>query len=236
MMDKIELGRIRGIPIIVDFSLLLIMLVWGHSYFTSGNLTSISYGLLLVAGVIGSILLHELGHAAAFRYYRIPVSHIELNGFGGLCAPAGIVPPNRWPQIVISLAGPAVTALLWAAFAGLQYVLLQVLDSSGFSAGVGRLYGLAGHLSYLNWWLLLFNLMPSHPLDGGKAVAHLLSGWLGYDRAMRLVACTGMLVVAWLVWMGISGSYFAFLIAFFLFMANQQVLQTHGGPRWKRWN
>jgi Zn-dependent protease len=92
-------------------------------------------------------------------------------------------------------------------------------------------------LGRLNMLLLVFNLMPAHPLDGGRALAHLVSAFIGYDRAMRLVAYLGMLVAVWLVWLGFSGSYFAFLIAFVLFQANMQVLRVHGGgPRWRRWN
>ena len=64
--------------------------------------------------------------------------------------------------------------------------------------------------------------------------AHLISKWVGYDRAMRFVAYTGTLVTAWLVWLGVQGNTFMLLIALFLFMSNLSVLDTHGGPRWRR--
>lgn len=236
MFDKVEIGRVWGIPVAVDMSLILIVVLWGQGYFTSGDAAAMSYGALLIAGLLLSILLHEFGHAAALLHYRIPVSHIELNGMGGLCYPARPVPPDRLPNIVVLLAGPAVTCALWLLFSGLETLLGSFPAQAGPFAGLDRLSGLCWHLGEINWWLLLFNLAPSHPLDGGRALAHILSRWLGYDRAMRFVACTGLLVIVWLVWEGVQGSYFAFLLAFFLFQANQQVLVAHAGRRWQRWN
>lgn len=236
MFEKIEAGRVFGIPVVLDVSLIFVVALWGQGYFTSGDAASISYGVLLIAGLLASILLHEFGHAAAYRFYRVPVSHVELNALGGLCFAARAMPPDRWPNIAVLLAGPAVTGALWLAFSGLETVLFEAPEGWGPFAGIDRLGMLCGHLAYLNWWMLLFNLAPSHPLDGGRALAHLASRWLGYDRAMRLVAMTGLLVVVWLVWQGLQGSYFAFVLAFFLFQANSQALETHSGPRWQRWN
>lgn len=236
MFGKVEIGRIFGIPVVLDMSLILIVILWGQSYFTSGDVATISYGLLLVAGLLFSILLHELGHAAAFLYYRVPVGHVELNGMGGLCVPARPMPPDRLSNIAVLLAGPAVTGALWLLFSGVEALLAAGPDQAGPFSGLGRLAGLCWHLGELNWWMLLFNLSPSHPLDGGRALAYGLSRWMGYDRAMRLVACTGLLVIVWLVWQGVQGAHFAFLLAFFLFQANQQVLSVHRGPQWQRWD
>lgn len=236
MFDKVEVGRVFGIPVLLDVSFIALVLVWGHHYFTSGSVEQISYGLLLVAGVALSILLHEFGHAAASAYYGVPTTHIELNALGGVCYAARALPADRIANIVVLMAGPAVTCVLWLVFTGLYMLAADLPDAWGPLGGIGRLSGLMWHLAYLNWWLLLFNLLPSHPLDGGRTLAHCLSRWMGYDRAMRVVAITGFAVVAWVVWRALDGSYFAFLMAFFLFQANQQALEVHRGPRWQRWN
>ena len=55
-------------------------------------------GLWLVAGLAGSIILHEMGHAWAGRYYGVRTSHIELNGMGGLCIYAGTMPAKPFPR------------------------------------------------------------------------------------------------------------------------------------------
>lgn len=232
--DKIEFGKMFGIPIVLDYGLILLAVVFGYSYFTSGNLAMISYGLLLFAGVVISILLHEFGHAFAGAYYGVRTSHIELHGLGGLCHFTRPLPPERKTNIAVLLAGPAVTAVLWLVFKGLGMMAYELPANAGFVTGVNRIGGLMNHLSVINFYLLIFNLLPAHPLDGGRSLAHLISKWVGYDRAMRFVAYTGTLVTAWLVWQGVQGNTFMLLIALFLFMSNLSVLDAHGGPRWRR--
>lgn len=235
MLDsKVELGRMFGIPIIIDFGLILLAIVYGHSYFTSVSLSSISYGLLFFTGVALSILLHEFGHAFAGAYYGVPTSHIELHALGGYCHVTRAPPPYRIPNLVILLAGPAVTLVLWLAFMGLGHLAYELPHTLGFVTGVNQLGTLMLHLSVINLYLLIFNLLPSHPLDGGRSYVQILSVWLGYDRAMRLVAYCGVLVIAWLVWLGLQGQYFLWVMAFYLFQSNLAVLDTHGGPRWRR--
>ena len=234
--EKVEAGRLFGIPVVLDFTFILLVILYGLDYFTSGSIDRMSYGLVLVTGVAVSILLHEFGHAAAAHYYGVGTTHIELNGFGGLCYFARALPPGRWPNIVVLLAGPAVTLLLWQLCSGLTYVMADLPESAGPIGGLDQLTGLIGHLGFINYWLLLFNLLPSHPLDGGRALAQVLSRWLGYDRAMRVVAYMGLAVSLWVALLGLRVSGYTLLIAFSLFQSNMMVLSTHGGPRWRRWN
>ena len=237
MNDSIEAGRVFGIPIYINVSLVLLAVLFGYGYFSSGRLSDISYGLLLFAGVAVSILAHELGHAGAANFYGVKVSHIELNGLGGYCAYAGAMPLDRSARIVILLAGPAATLVACLVFSGLARAAIEWLPGSvGLVAGVDRLYFLFWQLGVINAWLFIFNMMPSHPLDGGRAAAEFLSRWLGHDQAMRAIAFAGVLVIAWLLWQSFQGHYFALLIAFLLFQANMEVLNSHGGSRWRREN
>ena len=234
MMGKVEIGKIFGIPIVLDATFILLVVLYGFNNFTSGNLTSISYGIVLVTGVALSILLHELGHAMAARYYGVPTSHIELNGLGGLCYYARPLPQNRIVNIVTLMAGPAANLLLWLVCSNLGS---WMLDQTGDSvSGADRTAYLLMQLGRVNFMLFIFNLMPAHPLDGGQALVQVFSLGTGYDRAMRIIAYLGLLVAVWLCFLGIGGNSFAFLIAFVLFQDNMNVLQTHGGPRWRRWN
>ena len=107
MNNRIELGRIGGIPIYLDMFFVLILLVSQSRYFTSGNTQEMSVGLLIVAGIFGSILLHELGHAAAGRLFKPHVTHIELTGLGGIAHFGSSLPRAVIPRVIIYLAGPA---------------------------------------------------------------------------------------------------------------------------------
>jgi Zn-dependent protease len=234
MMGKAEIGRIFGVPIVLDASFILLVVLYGFHYFTSANLTSISYGLVLVAGVALSILLHELGHSFAARYWNVPTAYVELNGLGGLCHFARAMPANRIANIVMLLAGPAANLVLWFLFDALGKMLIE--QSDGSFAANGRTASLLLHLASVNSMLFFFNLLPAHPLDGGRTLVQIVSKAVGYDRAMRVVAYMGLLIAVWLCFLALGGQSFALLIAFVLFQTNVEVLQTHGGPRWRRWN
>jgi stage IV sporulation protein FB len=233
---KAEVGKIFGIPVVLDVTFILIAVMYGQGYLTSGDLSTVSHGLLLFAGVAGSILLHELGHAAAGSYYRVPTAHIELHGFGGLCQFARHLPPDRIANIVVSLAGPAVNLGLWLACCGIYQLLADAPESLGVITGIDRFAHLTWHIGYINYWLMILNLMPSHPLDGGSAAAHILSRFIGYDRAMRFIGYKGLAVTAWLVFEGLPSSSFMLVIAFGLLQSNMMTISTHSGPRWSRWN
>ncbi len=236
-MGQAEVGRIAGIPIILDASFILLFVIFGLHYFTSGNVQMMSYGLLLVTGLALSILLHEFGHAFAGRMYGVGTTHIELNGLGGLCYYDRHMPIAVIPRTVMALAGPAMNLILWLGCDALSTALYAIPSATDDMAGTQRFGNLLSHLSSLNLMLLWFNLLPSHPLDGGTALASLLGPVMGREKAMRLIAYTGMLVAAYCAWMVLQGNYFAVIIAFFLYQANQNVLNTHrGGPTMKRWN
>lgn len=234
-MDKVQIGRLFGIPILLDVSFILLVVLYGQWYFTSGDMQQISYGLLLVTGIAVSILAHEFGHAFAARYFSVRTSHIELTGLGGLCHFERNLPPGRMTNVVVLLAGPAITAALWLLFDFAGEMASGARDETGAFSGTQRLAGLFNHLGFINYVLLIFNLLPSHPLDGGRALAHILSRWTGYDRAMRAIAYAGFLVVAWLLYQAYLGNYFAIVVAFFLFLANKAVLDSHSGPGLRRW-
>jgi Zn-dependent protease len=234
MMGKAEIGKIFGIPIILDASFILLAVLYGYSHFTSSSITGISYGIVLVAGVALSILLHELGHALAAQYWRVPTALIELNGLGGFCHFARPMPQSRIANIGMLLAGPFANLILWQGF---SYAGTAMLNSeSGDLSGIDRTGFLLSQLGRVNEMLFFFNLLPSHPLDGGRVLVQIISKFAGYDRAMRFIAYSGMLVALWLLFLVFAGQIFALLIAFVLFQSNLEVLQRFCGPRWQRWN
>ena len=232
MNGQAQIGRISGIPVIVDYSFILLVILWGYHYFTSGNLQAILLGLWIVGGVAASILIHELAHAYAARWYGVGTTHVELNGLGGLCHYDRLAPSST-ARVVMALAGPASNLALWGLFLGVGYGIDNLSETAiGGDEGIYWFSSIAAVLAQTNFMLFWFNLLPSHPLDGGTALAAMMQGRLGYDRAMRVVAYMGMAVCLWLVIVSF-GAIFAGLLAIYLFMNNQRVLETHGGgTRW----
>lgn len=224
MLTRLEIGRIAGIPIYLDMLFVLVVMVFCYPYFTRGNTQLMSAGLIIVAGILLSILLHELGHAFAGRLFRVGVSHIELTGLGGIAHFERSLPASAFKRSVIYLAGPAVNLVLWQGLAALATA----------SAGMGRtmLALPVAVLSTVNFFLLVFNLLPAYPLDGGRTLDAWLGALFGGVWATRIVAVLGLLVAVGVGLMALPSAFFLMLVALFLAMANWQALQ--GVARWRR--
>ena len=167
MKEKhISLGKILGIPINLDYSwfLILVLLTWmlAQSYFPQEFKNWSIFTYWLVGGITSiffflSILLHELGHSILAKKYKIKVKRITLFIFGGV-AEIAKDPPKSSAEFWIAIAGPITSFLLAAIFYGLEKV----------SVGDEYLIASFRYLAYINFILALFNLIPGFPLDGGR--------------------------------------------------------------------
>lgn len=220
-MSHIQLGRIAGIPIYLDMFFVLVLLIFTHGYFTSGDSQLMSAGLVIVAGLVLSILLHELGHAFAARAFKIGTHHIELSGLGGLAQFERSLPNSVLIQTVVFLAGPAVNLALSYGF--------EALAGGAVGAEKAMLANTMGALSSINMMLFIFNMLPAFPLDGGRTLDAWLSRLLGSVWSVRIVSGLGFIIAAWLALTSFPDNYFRLFLAFFLFQANWLALQSAGG-------
>jgi Zn-dependent protease len=224
MFTRFEIGRVAGIPIYLDMMFVLVLLVLTHPYFTSGSTQAMSAGFVVVVGLLLSILLHELGHAFAGRLFRAHVSHIELTGLGGLAHFERSLPRSVFARSVIYLAGPAVNLGLWWG--------LGVLSTEAVRSGIPLLAWPLADLALYNFYLMVFNLLPAYPLDGGFTLDAWLGRLLGPVWSVRIVAGLGLVCAAGVAWLALPSAIFLFLVAVFLAMWNWQKLQSVGG--WQR--
>lgn len=248
MESKFEVGRIGGVPIVLDATFILLVLLFGWGYLAAGTFSGTLLGLAVICGGVGSILFHELAHAWAARFCRIDTTHIELHGFGGFCH-LKTAPREPREDIFILLAGPASNLILWAVFyllaVWVEYYLQAMIaaDPGGFAkVGPTVAYGAIWHvwralsiIAYVNIALVVLNLMPSFPLDGGRSLCAALSGRIGHVAAEQAVAHLGLIVCLGLVWYGIKDGYTGLFLAYMLFQANREVFERHDNPPWKRW-
>ena len=223
MFSGLEIGRIAGIPIYLDLMFVLVLLVFTFPYFTSGNTQLMSAGFIIVVGLLLSILLHELGHAFAGRLFNAHVSHIDLTGIGGVAHFERSLPGSAFARMVIYLAGPAVNLGLWYGLGALAGEMYQGSPMVALPLAV---------LASANYILLIFNLLPAYPLDGGRTLDALLGAVLGGVWSTRIVATLGLMVAAGVVYYALPTNFFMLLIAYFLAQANWEALQSIGG--WRR--
>ncbi len=198
---SIQLARIFGIRVGVSaswFLVLLFLIFFLSQYFHEvlGGSTSTAYAVAVAGafGYFGSLVLHELGHALVSRRLGIPILGIDLWFFGGMARPVR-EPETAGEEFKVAAAGPAVTLAIVVACA-VAIVLIAgggTHTSGGSSRSVEALLGsegsttatpvlaLLGWLLFINALLLVFNLVPAFPLDGGR-IARAAIWWRTGDR------------------------------------------------------
>jgi Zn-dependent protease len=198
-----QLVRVFGIPIGVDASwfIFLFLLIWLRSdgyktQFPGHDSRAFALAVLFAFLFFASILLHEIGHAVAATRNGVQIEGIELWMFGGL-ARMRRDSPTWWVDLKIAAAGPLVTALLAAIFYAIGVALAgahdftQAIDPSQIS-GVTPWQTVIADVCLINIVLLVFNLLPGLPLDGGRIVRALVWWRTGdRNRATRATATIG---------------------------------------------
>lgn len=222
-MGQIEIFRIGRIPVHLDFFFVLLAALWSRPYWASGDTQMYSAGFVLIIGLFASILLHELGHAWTARLWGIGTRGIELNGIGGICHFERSLPQSVLARTVVGLAGPLANLVLWQVF---QFLALSLAGS-----GHGLPYMVMSTLAGANFLLLIYNLLPAFPLDGGKVLEAWLAPLLGPAWSVRIVAGLGLAVAAWLAFMALPSDFWMLLLAAMLAFFNWQALQSVGGFR-----
>ena len=145
-----------------------------------------------VSVLFAVVLLHEFGHCFMARWVGGSADDILMTPLGGL---AFANPPHRWrPTLLTVAAGPAVNVMICLTAGSLVWILtgtaLPWVPLPNHSVGVNfhstewvdvTVY--AFRFYFVSWWLLLFNVLPVYPLDGGQMLRAGLWGWFGYYRA-----------------------------------------------------
>jgi len=212
---NIPLGKILGIEIGLDYSWFVIFafLTWmlAVTYYPAQykNWSHFLYwymGATTALMLFVSVLLHELGHSVVALQYKVPVQSITLFLFGGV-AQIGAESPSPIAEFLIAIAGPLVSLILTVIFCIVQPLV----------AGVEPLLGLAKYLACINIALVLFNLIPGYPLDGGRVFRAIVWAITGNMRRATFIAAN-------------VGRFFAFMLIFV--GAWQMFTGNFGGGIW----
>jgi Zn-dependent protease len=197
---SIQLGRVFGIRIGVDISwflVLFLIIYWLSGYYEDVAPNSNAFVLATVSALLFflSILLHELGHAAIAIRNGIPILGIDLWMFGGV-AKLGRDTDSPGVEFRVAIAGPIVTLAIAALCFGAGALISspdQVIEGSTFDTSVGSAAtAVLAYVMSINLIVLVFNLIPGFPLDGGRiarAIAWKVSG--DRNKATRFAAVLG---------------------------------------------
>jgi len=219
---SIQLFRVFGIRIGASpswFLVLFLMIYWLSSYFQrvltdSSNTTAFVVAVAATLLFFLSLLLHELGHALTARRFGIATRDIVLLPIGGV-ARLERMPEKPGQEMLVAVAGPAVNVAIAALLVLFMTLTGRPIDLDHFGDG------LIGSLLLVNVLMLLFNLIPAFPMDGGRVLRALLALRLPYLRATKIASAVGQGAALLL---GVAGLFYfnnwmlAF-VALFVFLA-----------------
>lgn len=227
-----------GIPVFLHwtFGLIFIYILWHAQSEGLGAIETVWLTALFMALFL-CVLLHEYGHAIAARKYGVKTRDIVLMPIGGV-ARLERMPEKPFQEFVVAIAGPAVNVVIAVL---LFFVLSFVVEEGGFremmvaaiqTRGIGQEIATESgylmsptvhffiYLAFTNVVLVIFNMIPAFPMDGGRVFRALLSMWLGRPRATKIAAWLGQVIALLLVATGLwSGDFMLSLLGIFVIYA-----------------
>jgi stage IV sporulation protein FB len=216
MSWSFSIGRLFGSELRIHATFFLLLAWIGASAWLAEGTAAAITNIVFVLSLFACVVLHEFGHALAARRYGIRTPDITLLPIGGM-ARLEKMPEKPAEEIVVAIAGPAVNVLIWA-------VLTVAL---GATAGVTTLLqldepaqGFWARLAAVNLFLVVFNMIPAFPMDGGRVLRAVLSFFMDRPKATRIAARAGQGIAFLFGFLGLtSGNPLLLLIAIFIFMA-----------------
>jgi Zn-dependent protease/CBS domain-containing protein len=210
----ITIGRVAGTEIKVHLTFFILVVFWGMAGYQQGGPAGAVAACLLLFALFACVLLHEFGHILMAGRFGVRTPDVILLPIGGV-ARLQRIPDEPRQELLIALAGPAVTLAIVVAL----YALLAI---DGNPPRLGELDPDGPFLETLlrvNFYLLIFNLFPAFPMDGGRVLRALLSSRLGLVAGTRIAARFGQAsaVVAGLYGLS-TGQPLLALVALFVFL------------------
>lgn len=210
---RLQLGTFLGIGLYVHWSFGLVIAFVALSSLGSG-LFGIAFSIIQLFGIFFCVTLHEYGHAMAARHFGIATADITLLPIGGV-ARLRRMPRIPWQELVVAVAGPAVnvviaTILLLGFLLFTDGTVLSALISfvGGWITGgpvddavmsiifdvftLPSLIGFFVVMLMVNTMLVVFNLIPAFPMDGGRVFRSLLAMFLEYRKATTIASRVGL--------------------------------------------
>ena len=210
--------RIAGIQLRLHVTFLLLIGWLALGYYDTGGSAAAVAGLLLIFLLFACVVLHEFGHAFAAKAFGINTPDITLLPIGGV-ARLERMPEEPVQELIIAAAGPAVNVII---------AICLFLTGGSFVYPPTGASSLNDILLTINVVLLLFNLLPAFPMDGGRVLRALLATRISYARATQVAATIGQGCAFMFAFVGLFGpsplgpNPFLLFIALFVYIGASQ--------------
>ena len=214
-----KLGRFAGIDVYVHATFLLLIGWVGYSHWLEHQMWSeVFNGILFVLALFVCVVLHEYGHALTARKYGIKTRDITLYPIGGV-ARLERMPEKPVEELWVALMGPAINVVIAAGLFAYLFLTNSLVPFSDLTVASGSFLE---RLMTVNLSLVLFNLIPAFPMDGGRVLRAILAMRMEYVRATQTAANIGQGMAFLLGFIGLFSNPFLLFIAFFVYIGASQ--------------
>ena len=212
---SLNLGTIAGTTIRVHITFLILLIWIWFAHYQIGGAPAAWEGVAFIVAVFACVVLHEFGHIAAARRFGIRTPDITLLPIGGV-ARLERMPEEPRQEFVIAIAGPLVNV----AIAAVIFLLL------GGPAEVEQMAGIEDprtsflvRLAGINLFLVLFNMIPAFPMDGGRVLRAVLASRMSWSRATQIAATIGQGLAFVFGFIGLLYNPLLIFIGIFVYLA-----------------
>lgn len=234
MSWSFSIGRLFGSELRVHATFFLLIAWIGAAAWIADGPAAAAMNVAFVLSLFACVVLHEFGHALMARRFGIKTPDITLLPIGGV-ARLERLPEKPGEEIAVALAGPAVNVVIWAV---LTLVLGADTNLAALAEVESHAQGFLARLASVNLFLVVFNMIPAFPMDGGRVLRAALASFMSRPRATMVAARAGQVLAFMFAFLGLTGGNpLLLLIAVFVFFAasaeSSDVVmrhQTHGVP------
>lgn len=214
-----RIGTYAGIDLRIHATFALIIAWVIYIHWSSGHdIKTTIEGLIFVLAIFGCVILHEFGHALTARIYGIKTKDITLLPIGGI-ARLEKMPDDPKQELWVALAGPAVNVVI----AIIIFFLIKITGGSMIYEDIDMASGsFLLRLMVLNIILVVFNMLPAFPMDGGRVLRALLALRMNYSKATGIASKIGQAMAILFALIGIFYNPFLIFIAIFVWIGAAQ--------------
>lgn len=214
-----KLGTFAGIDVFIHATFLILIGWVGYTYWLEyETIAKVAEGILFILVLFLCVVLHEYGHALTARKYGIKTRDITLYPIGGV-ARLERMPEKPIEELWVALMGPAVNVVIAAVLFAYLFATNGLVPMTDLTVASGSFLT---RLMVVNIWLVLFNLIPAFPMDGGRVLRALLAMRMDYVRATQVAANIGQGLAFILGLIGLFNNPFLLFIAFFVWIGASQ--------------
>lgn len=213
MRWSIPIGRVLGIRLGIHVSFFLIIAWIGWLGWTVGGFESSLWAVAMICLLFLCVILHELGHSVVALRFGVEVHSITLLPIGGVAGMKSM-PEEPYQELLIAIAGPLVNVL----------ILAVLIPFKGFPGWIDMpivprsVPEMVDAIIRANMILVIFNMIPAFPMDGGRVLRSVLAMVFSYGAATAWAAGVGRVMAVVFVFVGLWLNPFLALIGIFVFL------------------